>query len=143
MKKPKIYAANNRFGEFCKESIELIRSVAKFEKNLYSRPLTLSELTEFANDAEGIIMSGLKVDKRLLESFKTLKIIAWPGAGLDGVDLKTATKMRIVVVHTPGANADSVAEFTVALMLTLAKRICKANTLTKLGVWEDAVHSDL
>lgn len=143
MKKPKIYAANNKFGEFCKEAIELIRSVADFDKNPYSRSLALSELTEFAEDADGIVMSGLKVDKEMMKAFKYLEIIAWPAAGLDNIDLKTATEMGIVVVHTPGANADSVAEFTIALMLDLAKRVCKASSLTKSGVWENPIHSDL
>jgi len=56
--------------------------------------------------------------------------------GVDNVDLMPSTQKGVVVMNTPGGNAVSVAEHTLALLLALARRIPQADALMKQGRWE-------
>ena len=64
-----------------------------------------------------------------------MKIIARHGAGLDNIDLDYAKERGIVVTYTPGANSNSVAEHTLALMLACAKNIPVFDRITREGDW--------
>ena len=60
-------------------------------------------------------------------------------AALNHVDLDAATEHDVLVVNTPGRNARAVAELTLGLMLSLARRIPYLDGYVKSGRWEDPV----
>ena len=62
-----------------------------------------------------------------------VKVVASHGTGLDGCDLQAATEFGIPVVYAPGANARSVAEYTVTLMLTMLKELHLVNEVAHSG----------
>lgn len=64
-----------------------------------------------------------------------LRMIARFGIGLDNVDLQAATECKVVVTYAPKASSGSVAEFAVALILSLLRRIPEADSATKRGEW--------
>ena len=64
-----------------------------------------------------------------------LRVVARYGVGVDNVDLAAAVARGIVVTNTPGANARSVAELTVALLLLLARPVLRAAAETRAGGW--------
>ncbi len=68
-----------------------------------------------------------------------MKVIGRAGVGLDNVDVDAASERGIVVCFTPEQNSLSVAELTVGLMLTLARRIAQAHMSTRAGRWERQV----
>jgi D-3-phosphoglycerate dehydrogenase len=74
--------------------------------------------------------------RRVLEAAANLKIIAKHGAGFDSVDLDAATARGIVVVTAGAANADAVAEHTLALMLSLARELPRLHRNLRNGLWE-------
>jgi len=83
-----------------------------------------------------IVRSAVKVTKPVLEKAPKLKVIGRAGVGVDNVDLEEATAAGVLVMNTPGGNAVSVAEHTLALMLSMARSIPQASTSTKSGKWE-------
>jgi D-3-phosphoglycerate dehydrogenase / 2-oxoglutarate reductase len=83
-----------------------------------------------------IVRSAVQVDAALLEHAKKLRVIGRAGVGVDNIDLDAATRKGIAVMNTPGANAVAVAEHALALMLAMARFVCKANETTKAGKWE-------
>jgi D-3-phosphoglycerate dehydrogenase / 2-oxoglutarate reductase len=83
-----------------------------------------------------IVRSAVQADAALLEHAKKLRVIGRAGVGVDNIDLDTATRKGIAVMNTPGANAVAVAEHSLALMLAMARFVCKANENTKAGKWE-------
>ncbi len=88
-------------------------------------------------NAEGLIVrSAVKVTPELLQSSPRLRVIGRAGVGVDNVDVDAATRRGIVVMNTPGANAVAVAELTMALMLSLARHVPRADQLTRSGKWE-------
>jgi D-3-phosphoglycerate dehydrogenase len=82
------------------------------------------------------VRSAVKVTKDVLAQAPKLRVIGRAGVGVDNVDLAAATGAGVLVMNTPGGNAVSVAEHTLALMLAMARNILQANASTKAGKWE-------
>lgn len=94
-------------------------------------------LTRHIEAADALIVrSAVEVNAAILEHARKLRVIGRAGVGVDNIDLEAATRKGIAVMNTPGANAVAVAEHTLALMLALARHVCRANELTRAGRWE-------
>ena len=88
-------------------------------------------------DADGIaIRSGTQLTAEILEGQSRLKAIVRAGVGVDNIDVAAASRRGIVVMNTPGGNTISTAEHTMALLLSLARNVPKANDSLKAGKWE-------
>jgi D-3-phosphoglycerate dehydrogenase len=83
-----------------------------------------------------LVRSAVQVTKAVLAQAGRLRVIGRAGVGVDNVDLDAATEAGVLVMNTPGGNAISVAEHTLALMLAMARHIPQANTSTRAGKWE-------
>ena len=83
-----------------------------------------------------IVRSAVQVDAGLLEHARKLRVIGRAGVGVDNIDLDAATRKGIAVMNTPGANAVAVAEHTLAMMLAMARQVCRANEWMHAGRWE-------
>lgn len=64
-----------------------------------------------------------------------LRIVARYGTGVDAVDLDAARRRDVIVTNTPGANADAVAEHTIALTLACLRHIVAADRQVREGQW--------
>lgn len=91
------------------------------------------KLEDVVPDAYGIGVRLASISADLIALAPKLRVIAKHGVGIDNIDVATATARRIVVVTTPKANAVSVAEHILSLMLCLANRICVANSDLRAG----------
>jgi D-3-phosphoglycerate dehydrogenase len=88
-------------------------------------------------DADALVVrSAVQVDDALMEHAPKLRVIGRAGVGVDNIDADAATRRGIVVMNTPGANAVAVAELTLGLMLTLARKVPFANATMHAGKWE-------
>ena len=109
------------------------------------RPLTEEEEVLFAeklNGAEGILLRPGYITASLLDLLPDLRVVAVHGAGVDQVDVAACTQRGVLVTNTPGANANAVAELTLGLILSLARRIPQA--ASRVGaerVWGKARHT--
>ncbi|WP_406096659.1 NAD(P)-dependent oxidoreductase [Kitasatospora purpeofusca] len=65
----------------------------------------------------------------------SLRVIGRAGAGTDHVDLAAAARHGVVVTHTPGSNADAVAEFALAQLLALTRDLAGHNAASHQGDW--------
>jgi D-3-phosphoglycerate dehydrogenase / 2-oxoglutarate reductase len=83
-----------------------------------------------------LVRSAVQVTPEVLLKAPRLRVIGRAGVGVDNVDLEAATLAGVLVMNTPGGNAISVAEHTMALMLAMARRIPQASLSTKCGKWE-------
>jgi D-3-phosphoglycerate dehydrogenase / 2-oxoglutarate reductase len=83
-----------------------------------------------------LVRSAVKVTAEVLAKAPRLRVIGRAGVGVDNVDLDAATAAGVLVMNTPGGNAVSVAEHTLALMLAMARSIPQASASTKSGKWE-------
>jgi D-3-phosphoglycerate dehydrogenase len=96
-----------------------------------------TEFTQHLAGADAIVCRGAtKITKEVLDQAPKLRAIGRAGIGVDNVDVEAATAKGVVVMNTPGGNAISVAEHTLALMFALARLVPQANESTKAGKWE-------
>src|SRR3954447_5550713 len=92
---------------------------------------------EHLGDCDALLVrSAVKVTKDVLAQAPKLKVIGRAGVGVDNVDLPAATEAGVLVMNTPGGNAISVAEHSLALMLSMARSVPQASLSTKSGKWE-------
>jgi len=86
--------------------------------------------------ADAVIVRLFTIDKQDISRSKRLKVVAKHGVGLDNIDCAAATAAGIPVVHTPTANANAVAEHTLAMMLALCRQIVPASAALRAGRFE-------
>ncbi len=80
-------------------------------------------LAAAVKDAEIITVRNQPLTKELLDNAPKLECVAKQGAGVDKIDVDYCTGRGIPVINTPGANAESVAEQTITLILAAAKKL--------------------
>lgn len=114
---------------------ELEERVGKVSYNESGKPLSSADLVTLLPDVDGYIAGLDTIDRAALEAAVQLQVIARYGVGTDRVDLESARELDIVVTNTPGANAVSVAELTVALILNLVRPVMNACEQTRSGGW--------
>src|SRR6476646_3475819 len=113
--------------------IELLQSQEDWN-TIVSNP---KEYARHLPEADALVVrSAVQVTADVLAKAPKLRVIGRAGVGVDNVDLNAATAAGVLVMNTPGGNAISVAEHTLALMLAMARRIPQANTSTRAGKWE-------
>ncbi|MGZ3577151.1 MAG: NAD(P)-dependent oxidoreductase, partial [Vulcanimicrobiaceae bacterium] len=83
-----------------------------------------------------IVRSETRVDRALLQTGSSLRVVARAGVGVDAIDVAAATEAGIVVVNTPAANTIAATELTMAMMLSALRHIPAANASLREGRWE-------
>ena len=112
-----------------------------FEKNKISvdvkTGLSEEEIIKIIPEYDGMVVrSATKVTKNIILAAKNLKIIGRAGAGVDNIDVPVAKENNMIVVNTPGGNANATAEHALALIMSVLRKIPFANETTHKGQWE-------
>lgn len=93
-----------------------------------------SAILKAVADADALLVRSYAiVNARVLDSAPHLKVIGRGGAGLDNIDVATAKRRGIVVVHTPAAATQSVAEHTLGMMLALERQWVESDRAVREG----------
>lgn len=105
-------------------------------------------LMEVAPGADAFITRGsIKVTRQIMEASPRLRAVGVHGVGCDHVDLPAAREIGKVVLNTPSALTETVAEMTLALMLALTRRVVSADKAVRAGEWtrkyRDLIGSEL
>jgi hydroxypyruvate reductase len=90
-----------------------------------------------------ITAGGTQLPGSVMDTLPSLKAIICYGTGYDGVDLRAARARNIAVGNSPGANAASVADLAVTLMLATTRRILPADGFVRDGSWAASKPSPL
>ncbi|MBN9087989.1 MAG: hydroxyacid dehydrogenase [Reyranella sp.] len=92
-------------------------------------------LAERLRHADGLIVRGTVVDDALLRHAERLRVVCRHGVGYDLVDVPALTRRGIALMITPEANAASVAEHALMLMLSLARNVVPVSAAVRRGDW--------
>ncbi|WP_167612987.1 NAD(P)-dependent oxidoreductase [Maribellus sediminis] len=112
-----LIATEKPFAPVAIKKISKIFDKENYELVMLERYASKPELLDAVADVEAAIIRSDKFDEEVLEAGKKLKIVVRAGAGYDNVDLEAATKRNIVVMNTPGQNANAVAELAIGLAI--------------------------
>ncbi len=94
-----------------------------------------NELLAALNGIDAALAGSEPYSARVIAARPQLRVIARVGVGYDAVDVPAATTHGIAVTTTPGANHDSVAEHTFALLLGLSRDLVPQHLGVKAGGW--------
>lgn len=114
---------------------ELEAAVGEVIYNPLGQPLKSHQVQKLLPGCDGYIAGLDEIDAAALVSADRLRVIARYGVGVDSVDLAAAAERGIIVTNTPLANAVSVAELAIGLMLALARSIPDLVDETRAGRW--------
>lgn len=98
---------------------------------------------ELADISAMITAGGTALGADAMDLLPKLGAIICYGTGYDGVDLAAAARRGIAVGHSPGANAASVADMAVTLMLASVRRLLVADNYVRSGDWAGAKPSPM
>ncbi len=115
-----------------KEGVELLKSYKELEV-IEKETLKGDALKAELNGYDAIIVrSETKLTRDVLLASEGLKVISRAGVGVDNIDVPTATEKGIVVMNAPIGNTISTAEYTFAMMISLARKIPFAHYKTSV-----------
>src|SRR5699024_5236149 len=81
-----------------------------------------------------------QVTKEVFAHGEKLKVIGRAGVGVDNIDLEAATEAGVIVVNAPDGNTNSAAEHTMAMLMSLARKIPQAYYALKQERWDRKSH---
>ena len=91
----------------------------------------------YSHDCEGLVVrSETKVTADLMDSSPKLRVVGRAGVGVDNIDVPVVTVRGIVVMNAPDGNTITTAEHTMALLVSLARRVPQANISLRSGKWD-------
>lgn len=116
-----------------------------FEVDYLRGPVKENVLLPIIDNYDGVICGDDEFSRKVIEKGESgkLKVISKYGIGLDKIDLIAAKDFDIPVYNTPGVNQITVAEHTLALILTYLKNIHLEYNITKDGKWDRLIGHEL
>ncbi len=130
---------------FDKEIIAQLGGVAEVvygpqEEERLLEPEEFAKVVE-AENPDILIVEVNPVPQSVLKAGRALRLLAVCRSGLDNVDMEYAAQQKIAVVNAPGRNATAVAEFTIGLMISIARYLVAGANEVKERRWDDAVET--
>ncbi len=106
--------------------------------NIEDKPMSQAQLIEAVKEAEVLVPTVTdRIDAAVLsQAGPQLKLIASFGTGVDHIDLKTARQRGITVTNTPGVLTEDTADMTMALILSVPRRLAEGERLVRTGEWQ-------
>jgi D-3-phosphoglycerate dehydrogenase / 2-oxoglutarate reductase len=98
--------------------------------------LSPEELLQIIPDYHALVIrSETKVPAELFEVAENLKVIGRAGVGVDNIDVQAATRKGVLVLNAPDGNITATTEYTMAMLLALARNIPEAHDAVGAGKW--------
>jgi len=118
------------------EGLAPLADESKFE--LVTLPgLKGQALTDALADFDAVIVrSSTTITRESLARADRLRVIGRAGVGVDNIDVEAATERGIAVLNAPSGNTISAAELTLALLLSLVRKVPAADRSMKRGEWD-------
>ncbi|MBR1387517.1 MAG: 3-phosphoglycerate dehydrogenase [Alloprevotella sp.] len=128
-----LVATEKPFSPIAVEGIKKIVLEAGFEFALLEKYESKAVLLEAVSEVNALIVRSDKIDAEVFAHAPELKIVVRAGAGYDNIDLEAATKAGVVVMNTPGQNANAVAELVFGMLLYAVRNQFNGKAGTELG----------
>lgn len=115
--------------------------IMQIEKNGPENMELPEGILEEVKDAQALLVHLAPVSKRVMEAATKLRLIGACRGGVENINIKAAEEQKIPVIHVI-RNAESVADFTLALMYAETRNIAKAHHAIRNGVWQKSFSND-
>lgn len=105
--------------------------------NLDDMPMTQQQLAQATKEADVLVPTVTdRIDAGVLsQAGPQLRLVASFGTGVDHIDLKTARQRGVTVTNTPGVLTEDTADMTMALLLSVPRRLAEGERVVRSGRW--------
>jgi len=134
-----IFISTTTFAEYDTRPLEILtKNGFQYYVNKNRRKFTKEEIMNVlrTNFYQGLLAGTEILDRDVLRSARSLKIISRIGSGVDNIDLQAAGEYGIKVFNTPNVLTDAVAELTIGLILSCLRSIVFSDHNIKKGFWQ-------
>jgi D-3-phosphoglycerate dehydrogenase len=114
---------------------ELLDRYPESKFNETRKPLNGDGLINFLLGYDKVITGLERLDDAIFSALPTLRVVSKYGVGLDMIDLAAARRHGIAIRWTAGVNRQSVAELTIAFMISLARNLIPLTREIRDGIW--------
>lgn len=118
-------------GDLSWEGVERLGTTVIFDRT------APDEIVERALDAEAVLTNKVPLRGGTLKALARLRYIGVTATGVDIIDLEAARAARVTVSNVPAYGTNSVAQFTIGLLLELCHHIGKHSEAVKAGAWSE------
>lgn len=112
-----LVATEKPFAPVAVKGIRDIAEAANYDVALLEKYTERQQLLDAVKDVDALIVRSDKIDSEVMDAAPQLKVIVRAGAGYDNIDLDAATAHGMVVMNTPGQNANAVAELVIGMLI--------------------------
>ena len=117
--------------------LEKLHQMAEVETWSGKQPPSYSVLLDRVKQLDGLLcLLTDSIDRQLIETGTSLKVISQMAVGYDNIDVAAATARGIPVGNTPGVLTNATADLTWALLMAAARRIVEAERFVQDGLWQ-------
>jgi D-3-phosphoglycerate dehydrogenase len=117
--------------------LHFVKNNFQIVQNPYFKKLTEDQIFNLMDDDVVAMIAGTEpLTDKVLKRSNSLKLIVRCGIGLDNIDLMAVKNLGIQVFNTPDAPTRSVAELTLAHILSTLRRISESDRMVRAGNWK-------
>jgi glyoxylate/hydroxypyruvate/2-ketogluconate reductase len=119
------------------ETIDFLKSHFEVESNQADRLYAREELLEKLQGKDGVQTSSSdRIDEELLEKCTSIKAVCNTAVGYNNIDLDACTRRGVLVTNTPGVLTDSVADYSMGLIIATCRRMTEGEAYLRKGEWK-------
>ena len=132
----KVLIATRSFGSTSPRPVEILHKGGCDLVNAdMSLEMTEERLIDLLKGAAAAIVGVVPMTAYVLAHAPDLKVVSVHGVGVDHIDLDAAARLGITIANCPGANAASVSDLTIGLMIAIARNIPGVERELRQGGW--------
>jgi gluconate 2-dehydrogenase len=119
------------------ETIDYLKSHFEVESNQADRIYGREELLERLRGKDGVQTSSSdRIDGELLDQCATLKAVCNTAVGYNNIDVEACTRHGVMVTNTPGVLTDSVADYSMGMIIATCRRMTEGEAYLRTGEWQ-------
>ena len=121
------------------ETIDFLNGHFEVESNQSDRLYARDELISKLQDKGGVQTSSSdRIDAELLDKCPTIKAVCNTAVGYNNIDVDACTRHGVMVTNTPGVLTDSVADYSMGLIIATCRRMTEGEAYLRKGDWKGA-----
>ncbi|HXE81253.1 MAG TPA: D-glycerate dehydrogenase [Vicinamibacterales bacterium] len=118
-------------------AVELLEGHVELDMHVGDTALTPEQMRDRVRDKDAlIVLLSDRIDRAVIESAPSLRIIANVAVGFDNIDVAHAAARGVIVTNTPDVLTDAVADLTWALILAVTRRLGEGERIVRAGAWK-------
>ncbi|MEO8157261.1 MAG: D-glycerate dehydrogenase [Betaproteobacteria bacterium] len=119
------------------ETIDFLKSHFEVEPNQADRLYAREELIAKLQGKNGVQTSSSdRIDAELLDKCPTIKAVCNTAVGYNNIDVDACTRHGVMVTNTPGVLTESVADYSMGLVIATCRRMTEGEAYLRAGEWK-------